>query len=139
MSDLLATLGSLISALGNAQAGPVLRERLLAFQDDLARVKQELAELRQERDRLRQQLEAAKEELARHAVPQGMTEHRGAYFRRGRDGQWDRTVFCFRCRQPTFVFPPRDGEFNCSDRRCGWVSSFGAMELADVMRGLPAA
>ena len=59
MTELLATLGSLVSALGNAQSATVLRERLTLAQEQAALVVRELSDTRAQLVVALQQLAAA--------------------------------------------------------------------------------
>jgi hypothetical protein len=134
MNELLATLGGLVAALGNSQSAGVLRERVVLIQEQLSLAQKQAAQLTQANIDLRQRLEEAEKQLTAQRIPEQMTKHRAAYFRRDHLGAWEPVVYCFRCRQPAFAFPP-GAEFNCS--ACGWVSSFTESNLPTVMAGLP--
>jgi hypothetical protein len=85
MSDLLATLGGLVSALGNVQSAAVLRERLALASDqaallvaELGDIKAELAQALSERsaaideaERLKAKLQALEQRDAANANPKG--------------------------------------------------------------------
>lgn len=132
MTELLLTLGSLISSLGNTQSIGVCKEHVALLQTKISFIKDEVTKLEEENTNLKQRISELHKQAAASAKSEEYSENRGALFKRRPGGGYHNAVYCPRCHLSTFSFPP-GAEFNCN---CGWVSSFTEGELASVITSI---
>lgn len=136
MTELLATLGSLIASLGNVQSAAVAKEHVSLLRTQLEFIKERAEELEKENTDLVKRCAELEQKLSRRNVPVEFVEKRGALFKRLPGGGYDKTPYCPICKRSMWcfqsVFP-----YECSDDSCGHKANFTGGEVNGVLSSLP--
>lgn len=137
MTELLATLGSLIASLGNTQSAAALRERLALANDKFLLVKQRVEELEQENAALVSHRDELVTRLAGQEEKKKFVESRGALFERLPEGTYSETPRCPECRRTMWCFERNAFPYECTNDACGQKTDFLGRELDRVIAALP--
>jgi hypothetical protein len=120
-------LASYIQSIINEQ-GPssMLRGRLELARDQARTLEDKVARLEVERGETRYP-------LANQSIPDWFIEHRGALFKRGEEGGYEKRPFCPGCRRPMTSLR-RVLPYSCS--RCQYSVEFSAIDLQGILMTL---
>jgi hypothetical protein len=139
-SDLRSIFGSLLSFLGELQAGKVKDARIALFQEKLEDLRERMVQLEEENSRLLAEQAATAVELTRYRKAAKTTPRKGALWVRRPTGGYDDTPLCPQCSTP-MVAPGMGGYFNvvCGDSKgCGYTANFLGRDIPGILRELDA-
>jgi hypothetical protein len=117
--------------LAGIPVNSVLRERVELLKDLYVAKEKEVEDLKQELAQVKKDHKEALKQLADQSKTEQFVEHRGAYFKKNADGEFEKTVYCPKCKQSTFY---RMNMFNCT--ACHWHSPFNESELSSIISKL---
>lgn len=115
----------------------ILRERLLLVKEQAEILIEKIKELEEETARLRKENAEIKAKLEANACAEEFMEHRGALFKRKREGGYHLAVYCPVCRMPAGSLHDQV-PYSCEKPSCLWVSSFNPSQLDKIIKELSA-
>lgn len=134
--------------IGVALSKEAIAERLVLWAERLDFAEAKYASLKEEHEALKAQRQAEQTRVAdleaenaklktAQETREAFTQCRGALFRRTPKGEWERVVYCPRCK--TACYGGAQGlPFSCTVKNCGWTSPFRSGELEFILRELQA-
>src|SRR5882762_11100078 len=125
--SILSDIERLITEHGSAA---ILRERLALIADQAKALEKQIEDLKRKVAALEQEKSRLNAELAAKTREEQFVEHRGALFKRKREGGYHLAVYCAICHKPTTSL--YHTPYACTDK-CGWIATFSDQELKNVI------